>query len=414
MIQVDPSKENFLVRASMFSHRYNLIKSRLKRLKHDKEIVSVETVKNTQKYEKIYIIFGIILKGKDDVFCLEDSTGKMNLDFSGCDFIQGCYFIENCFYVVKGFLDTNSASLDSFKVTQLALPPIETNVNFRNSIGNKNLFGTNSKKCAAANQQLKSIEVKNPDIFFIFLNEFWLDCHKTMENFDKMIRGFITYSMTPAAIVITGNFTKNRFVNEMVTIENYCRLFTEFSKNVSEKFPELVSNTRIIFVPGSNDPGPMSNFLPRQGMYSTITSKISKYLPNAYFTSNPCRLQYCTQEIMVCKLDLNRLLETFTLEYSIHQNTRSNNEKINDLTQTVNSQSHLCPLPLDVQPILDQKDHILQMYNLPDLIVYGQGALNIKQFYKNGIASPGSFGEKGLFMVYYPAKKEMQESQISE
>ena len=53
------------------------------------------------------------------------------------------------------------------------------------------------------------------------------------------------------------------------------------------------------------------------------------------------------------------------------------------------------------------------MYNLPDLLVYGQGETNIRQFYKNGIASPGSFGERGLFQVYFPATREMQESEVS-
>ena len=57
---------------------------------------------------------------------------------------------------MKGFLDTvvtfsqdghqEKTMEETFKVTQLALPPIETTETLRNIIGTKNLFGTNSKK----------------------------------------------------------------------------------------------------------------------------------------------------------------------------------------------------------------------------------------------------------------------------
>jgi len=403
-----PSSDDQLIRTDMFIRRYQNLKARLKRLKHDM-VLSIEATKNSKNQGNVCVTFGVIVKIDQDHFTLEDDTDNIALDMSGTKFIEGCYFIENCFYVLEGFQDIAS---ETFKVLKIALPPIETTDDLRKLIGTKNLFGSKSKRCASSNADMKRIEEANSDIFFCIINELWLDSTKCLENFDKMLSGFIANKMIPAAFIITGNFSCEAHINELVAIRNYQRNFLNFAKNLAEHYRDIAQQSRFIFIPGSKDPGPISNMLPRPTMLNSISQKVQKYLPNVVFSTNPTRIQYCSQEIIVTKLDILRTLDLLTLERQITNPERSHDDKVNDMVKTVKSQAHICPLPIDVQPIVDTRDHTLEIPCFPDLLVYGQGALNIRQFNRENVCSPGSFGERGLFQVYFPASREVQESEV--
>ena len=228
-----------------------------------------------------------------------------------------------------------------------------------------------------------------------------------------MLSGFITNQAIPAAFVITGNFSCQAHMNELVAINNYQQIFLSFAKNLHDNFREISSQSRFIFVPGTKDPGPINQMLPRPAMLKQISQKVQKFLPNAVFTSNPCRIQYCSKEIVICKLDLSRVMDLLTIDRSIKHIEKSMEEKVNAVVQTVKSQAHLCPLPIDIQPVLDTKDHCLELTAFPDLLVYGEGALNIRQFNHQGVVSPGSFGERSLFQVYFPANGHVEDSEIT-
>lgn len=45
-------------------------------------------------------------------------------------------------------------------------------------------------------------------------------------------------------------------------------------------------------------------FFFRPAIPNSITEEIRKKIPQAIFTSNPCRIQYCTQEIVIFREDI--------------------------------------------------------------------------------------------------------------
>jgi hypothetical protein len=53
-----------------------------------------------------------------------------------------------------------------------------------------------------------------------------------------------------------------------------------------------------VFVPGPDDPSP-GPVLPQAPLPSYFSAQLQEQLPNAVFTSNPCRIQYRAQEIVV-------------------------------------------------------------------------------------------------------------------
>lgn len=87
-------------------------------------------------------------------------------------------------------------------------------------------------------------------------------------------------------------------------------------------FPALTAATTFVFVPGDNDPwastfsGGSSTTLPRKGIPDIFTSRIKRVFQQsskgasdgtggeALWASNPCRIGYFTQELVVCRDDV--------------------------------------------------------------------------------------------------------------
>lgn len=68
-------------------------------------------------------------------------------------------------------------------------------------------------------------------------------------------------------------------------------------------FPILSQNAQFIFVPGPTDPW-SSNTLPRPPIPDTFVKPILNKVPKAVFTTNPARIRYFNQEIVIFREDL--------------------------------------------------------------------------------------------------------------
>jgi hypothetical protein len=64
-----------------------------------------------------------------------------------------------------------------------------------------------------------------------------------------------------------------------------------------------VFGSQFVFVPGPADPME-TDVLPKPPIPRSFTKKIRDRIPNATFTSNPCRIRYCTQDIVIFREDL--------------------------------------------------------------------------------------------------------------
>ena len=83
-------------------------------------------------------------------------------------------------------------------------------------------------------------------------------------------------------------------------------LFTDGLKDLSEliqKYPGIFRKSRFVLVPGPMDIGG-NGMMPRPRLPKNLTVDFEKNIPNAVFTSNPCRIQYCTKEIIVMREDV--------------------------------------------------------------------------------------------------------------
>ncbi|KAJ3613886.1 hypothetical protein NHX12_020130 [Muraenolepis orangiensis] len=169
--------------------------------------------------------------------------------------------------------------------------------------GNLNFFGGPSTTSVKASAKLKQLEEENDDAMFVVLSDVWLDSVEVMEKIHTMFSG-----------------------------------------------PE--------------DPGP-STILPRPPLADHITEDFRQRIPFSVFTTNPCRIQYCSQEIVIIREDLvNKMCRN-----CVRMPTNSLDIP-NHFVKTILSQGHLTPLPLYVSPVFWAYDYAMRVYPVPDVIIF--------------------------------------------
>uniref|UniRef100_A0A8C5QHH1 DNA polymerase epsilon subunit n=1 Tax=Leptobrachium leishanense TaxID=445787 RepID=A0A8C5QHH1_9ANUR len=399
-------------KAELFRERYTIVQQRTHRHElftapvvgaHPSEsrskfqLKTVETLLgNTAKVGDV-IVLGMITKLKEGKYFLEDPTGAVQLDISKAQFHSGLY-TESCFVLAEGWYEDKI-----FHINALGFPPIEPAVTTRAYYGNLNFFGGPSSTSVKASAKLKQLEEENEDAMFVFLSDLWLDQVDVIEKLHTMFSGYS--SSPPTCFIFCGNFSsaphgKNQIKSLKDSFKNLADVICEY--------PSIHKSSRFVFVPGPEDPGP-GFILPRPPIADHITEEFRQRVPFSIFTTNPCRIQYCTQEIVVFREDLvNKMCRN-----CVHFPS-SSLDIPTQFVKTILSQGHLTPLPLFVSPVYWAYDYTLRLYPLPDLVVIADkydpfSITNAECLTMN----PGSFPRSGFsFKVYYPSSKTAEDSKL--
>ncbi|XP_045443456.1 DNA polymerase epsilon subunit 2 isoform X11 [Pipistrellus kuhlii] len=164
----------------------------------------------------------------------------------------------------------------------------------------------------------------------------------------------------PTCFILCGNFSSAPYGKKQV------QALKDSLKTLADiicEYPNIHQSSRFVFVPGPEDPG-FGSILPRPPLAESITNEFRQRVPFSVFTTNPCRIQYCTQEIIVFREDLvNKMCRNCVRFPS------SNLDIPNHFVKTILSQGHLTPLPLYVCPVYWAYDYALRVYPLPDVLV---------------------------------------------
>jgi DNA polymerase epsilon subunit 2 len=171
-----------------------------------------------------------------------------------------------------------------------------------------------------------------------------------------------------------------------------------------------------------------------------------KKVKNITFVSNPFRIRFYTQEMVFFREDLMRKAQRNTVlgrrqqqqQQEQHNFDHDDGEDLAEvdpvksgdgeilfgqLVQTVLSQAHLLPLPLDARPIYWDMDHALRLTPLPHLLVLADHVDQYQYSFKGDdenntesegcqALNPGSFSSDFSFVVYYPASKAVEFSKV--
>jgi DNA polymerase epsilon subunit 2 len=88
--------------------------------------------------------------------------------------------------------------------------------------------------------------------------------------------------------------------NEDITLK--LDLFAQLA-NLLSSFPSLLSHSQFLLVPGPTDPW-SSSVLPRPPLPETLLKALLAKIPNVTLGTNPCRVRWFSQEIVVFRDDL--------------------------------------------------------------------------------------------------------------
>lgn len=246
------------------------------------------------------VMLGLLSKFKEGKFCLEDPSGAIAIDLSETKFHSGLY-TEGSFMLAEG-----SYNDGVLKVSGLGFPPPEASSSSRAYFGTLNYWGGNSPTLLKYSKRLLEFERLNFGATIIFLSDCWLDDPAVMEKLKKLFLGFD--DSPPVAIVLMGPFQKNKEPPSVLRTK-----FALLAEIIDSTFT-LKNETDIVLVPDIEDPT-SANIFPRPPLPNTIVQDLLRKNKRVILATNPCRLQYCTQQIVVCRMDLLRKLCRNTIKF---------------------------------------------------------------------------------------------------
>eukprot|EP01112_Ceratiomyxa_fruticulosa_P022380 TRINITY_DN8173_c0_g2_i1.p1 TRINITY_DN8173_c0_g2~~TRINITY_DN8173_c0_g2_i1.p1 ORF type:complete len:559 (+),score=89.64 TRINITY_DN8173_c0_g2_i1:155-1831(+) len=413
----------------VFRNRFKLIRQRL--LRHEifsapilpgegvkKDYYQLTTIDDLLGDTGKKCVLGMLSQFHDGKYYLEDLKRSIQLDFSLLEQPSGL-FTENAIVIAEGYLVGKV-----FQVSLLALPPSESREDSIKTFPGVDFFGSSIHP-----HMLQKLQVyeQQEDNLIVILSDVWLDSPKVLDKLTKLFRGY--ESIVPSAFVLIGNFTSRALVGgEHYMLSDY---FDQLC-NIIMNFPSLVEGSRFIFVPGPADPcGTTLNVIPRPPIPKVFTSSLRTNLKKVYFTTNPCRITYCTQDIVIFREDIaNKMKRNCIIKTNIGSESSSatstqtqtqsqsgdlemKDSEMSDFSQhlvkTLCDESHLCPLPLQVRPIYWTFDHALYLYPLPSILVLADKSNQFEHTYNGCVCfNPSTFNTDWSFVCYRPSSTELE------
>ncbi|KAL9432618.1 hypothetical protein AB3S75_027613 [Citrus x aurantiifolia] len=347
-------------------------------------------------------VMGVISQLEDGHFYLEDLTASVEIDLSKAKITTG-FFTENTIVVAEGEMLVDGI----FQVITCGFPPLEDRDQSLKLLAGYDFFGGGTLK-KEDTLRLADLEKRAANDMFVILSDIWLDNEEVMGKLEVVLDGFESVEVVPSLFVFMGNFCSHPC---NLSFHSFSSLRLQFGKlgQMIAAHPRLKEHSRCLFIPGPDDAGP-STVLPRCALPKYLTEELQKYIPNAIFSSNPCRIKFYTQEIVFFRQDLLYRMRRSCL---IPPSREETDDPFEHLVATITHQSHLCPLPLTVQPIIWNYDHSLHLYPTPHAIVLADKSEQ-KAFKYTGITcfNPGSFSSDSTFVAYRPCTQEVEFSAL--
>jgi DNA polymerase epsilon subunit 2 len=355
------------------------------------------------------LVLGMLTQLEDDSWFLEDLHGTIQLDLSEAHTTAGLH-TECSFVIAQGKL---VESMDGkterrvFKVFAMGTPPMETREVSIQALGkNANMFGNSLDDAEYAGLLQK--EKSAADAMFLFLSDVHLDKRHVITGIRTIFQGYLEDDVNPTVVVLMGSFLSHPFGQAPTDPSVLAARFTELGQMIAKEFHLLAEQCMFIIVPSPLDAGP-GNILPRPPMPPMITQGFVDALGSdrVFLTSNPCRIRYMTQEIVILREDL---LDKMIRHCAVRPDVTDSTFMAEHLVKSIVDQAHLCPLPLSSRPVLWAHDHTLWLIPTPHLVVVADkvDGYSFKYGEATGL-NPGAFGSDLSFALYAPAERSCQQ-----
>lgn len=323
---------------SLFATRYHAARDRLLRNERftapsfraavSGNTYSITDIKNMLgRNGKKFLLFGLLSIGADGEFWLQDASGRVQLDLSAhANAAPGVYYTPGSLVLCDGAYADHK-----FVVGTVGPPPAERREATRAALGFVDylgLLGTPPGGGAGGNggsgrlerldsaleRHMEASERELSSHRIVVLGcDIYLDQLRTIDALRKLFTRLEADADAsdsgelPVAIVLPGPFFSIPFQPNGSSAA-YKEGFDFFAQLLGD-FPRIASHCTLVFVPGDNDPwaatfsGGATPVWPLSPVPSLFTSRVSRVAPRSVSTSNPSRLAYLLQEIVMVRDD---------------------------------------------------------------------------------------------------------------
>ncbi|WFD32012.1 DNA-directed DNA polymerase [Malassezia sp. CBS 17886] len=356
------------------------------------------------------LLFGRLSTMPDGQYALEDTEGIVAMDLSRAVAGEGI-FTEGCFVLVEGEYMAN----ETVYAYALGHPPSETRDAARELFGHMDFTGAGAVPAKNVTA-LRAQETQHADLCIAVFSDVHLDHAKPRANLRAILQGYDDADFIPFALVLCGNFCADAPDGRGVHTARFRDAFQHLA-DLLVAFPRILERSHLVIVPGPGDPV-ASHVLPRARLPAPLVDAFERRLPRAFvrerlhWTSNPCRLVFFSQELVVFREDaMSKML----------RNAVRLKDEINEgdlqkfLVSTLLDQAHLCPLPHQVRPVLWEYAHALRLYPMPSALVLADRYERFELTYEGcHVFNPGSFrGSSYGWTTYYPATGQAERSELA-
>jgi len=256
---------------------------------------------------------------------------------------------------------------------------------------------------------LAEMEAAAEDQLLVILSDVQLDKPLVLDKLQSIFAGFEDNGTEPL-YVLMGNFISKPVARTLGGRDVIQAAFDALG-DIIAKFPRQAQFAKFLLVPGPLDAG-TAVALPRRGIPESLTKSLREKVSHVTFGSNPCRIRYFTQEIVLFREDLLRKMQRH-LAVPLDLEDPAAPDITEQLVVSLLDQGHMCPLPLHARPVYWDLDYSLRLYPLPHLFVLADHADQFNHSYKEcNTVNPGSFSSDFSFVVYQPASRDIQYSRV--
>lgn len=403
--------------------RFNIVKQRLmKKLRSESEsskinLTPIKSIKGINAPNQIRHIFGLITEMSEGTFSLEDPEEFIQLDFTKLKELPSDFVMEGGLFLVKGVCLGNK-----FLVYSIESPGCEKRVETLSMLTHPDI--TEATNFAEPLHELIQMEAQAKNARFVIISDVWLDQPQILERLKVLFDGFNAQGSLPELFILMGPFSSNPPKDGPRAWSHYQDLFDGFAE-----FIERIKNVRqcrFVFVPAASDPGFVDTLLPRPAIPEPIFDAWKRAKFDYISTSNPCRIIYFSQEIVIFKNEITQKLLKKSLNSSFNvvidkdesEPIMTQNAPLSEPEKAVKAcldQSTLSPFSLSNQtPVLWDSDHSLSLYPIPNALILAERQ-NCYQISQEDCkcANPGSFpSAEGTFLLYNPAQRRFDLCEI--
>ena len=342
------------------------------------------------------ILLGMLVQLKEGEYHLEDLTGSIKLDLSLASYQKGIYS-ENSIIIVEGAYEEKILIAKA-----IGFPPYESAKKTVNYFGNINFFGGTSPICPKACVQLRELEDTLVNSFFVVISDLWLDIPEVVSKLTILFEGYS--DSPPSGFILIGNFSSEPYgpAHYQKTKDTFKQLAALIAR-----FSLIQQKSHFIIIPGPEDVGP-GNIFPKPELPDSIQAEFKKKVSLVHFASNPCRIQFCSKEIVILRDDLLKKLCSGAVHFS--------SVDIPDhLVHTILSQAYLCPLPIHSRPIYWEYSHALSLYPAPDFLILADMYTHYNMTVNEcACVNPGPFSQNEFFFsALYPVTGVVEECNVA-